>query len=210
MESERLYTKPHRHHYETSKKAKVFSFIYAALIFGLLMFYFVALRKLPFDLEFTNRAFAISAVFLIGFSYLLGPLAGFLPKLFVQRLEYRKPLGLYGYGFAIIHILLSLLIVPGSELAGNNWSLFFGMIAILIFTLVASTSITRIEAHGFERWQRIQRMGYLAFVLVILHFSLLGKGQFIGRQLGQITLGFALLVILARILVLFGRRRHRS
>ena len=76
------------------------------------------------------------------------------------------------------------------------------MIAILIFTLVASTSIVKIEAHGFDRWQKIQRTGYLAFLLVILHFAVLENGQFIGRQLGQITLAFAALVLLARLLVL--------
>jgi len=136
-------------------------------------------------------------------SYFLGPLARFAWKTFSPKLEYRKPLGLFGYYFAIIHILLSLLIVPGETLGSNGLSLFFGMVAILIFTLVASTSMMKsIEAHGFERWQKIQRTGYLAFLFVIFHFVILENGEFIGRQLGQITLVFASLVLLARLLVL--------
>ena len=201
-----MYKKPAKHHYETSKKAKFISFIIAVLIFTSIVFYFVTIRKQPADIAFANRAFAIGAVFLIGTSYLLGPLARFFPRKFVKRLEYRKPLGLYGYLFAVVHILMSLMIVPGEELGSNGLSLFFGMIAILIFTLVASTSIIKIEAHGFERWQKIQRTGYLAFALVILHFTVLENGMFISRQLGQLTIVFAVIVLLARLLVLFSRK----
>ena len=201
-----LYKKPQKHHYETGTEANLISLMYAILTFGVIMFYFVVLNKLPFDLPFSNRALAIGAVFLIGASYLLGPLARFFPKIFVSKLQYRKPFGLYGYAFAVMHTLLSLLIVPG--LSGNGLSLFFAMIAMIIFTVVASTSLVRsIEAFGFDRWQKIQRMGYLAFVLVILHFSLLGGGQFIGRQLGQITFAFALIVLLARILTLLFKQK---
>jgi len=195
--------KPQKHHYITSERANKISFLSAVIVFFSIMFYFVVLRGQPFDLAFANRAFAIGAVFLIGASYFLGPLARFAWNTFSPKLEYRKPLGLYGFYFAIIHILLSLLIVPGETLGSNGLSLFFGMIAILIFTLVASTSMTKsIEAHGFDRWQKIQRTGYLAFLLVILHFVVLGNGSFINRQLGQLTLAFAALVLLARLLVL--------
>ena len=197
-----MVKKPQKHHYVTSRRANKISFLFSVLLFFAIMFYFVVIRGQPFDFAFINRAFAIGAVFLIGASYLLGPLARFAWKTFSTKLEYRKPLGLYGFLFAIIHILLSLLIVPAATLGSNGLSLFFGMIAILIFTLVASTSIVKIEAHGFDRWQKIQRTGYLAFLLVILHIVILENGQFIGRQIGQLTLIFAALVLLARLLVL--------
>jgi len=197
-----LYKKPQKHHYETDAATNLRSLAFALLVFSLIMFYFVYLRGQQFNLAFSNRAFAIAAVFLIGSSYIIGPLARF-SKTFAKKLQYRKPLGLYGYSFAVIHILLSLLIVPGEEFADNSLSLFFGMIAIIIFTFVAASSMVKsIEAFGFDRWQKIQRMGYLAFLLVILHFVVLENGAFINRQLGQVTLVFASFVILARILTL--------
>ncbi len=202
--------KAQKHHYQTSRKAQYVSLGIAVLVFAALMAYFVFARNQPANIAFINRAFAIGAVFLIGASYILGPLARFFPKKFVKRLEYRKPLGLYGYFFAIVHILVSLLIVPGEELGSNGLSLVFGMLSILVFTLVASTSIIKIDAHGFERWQKIQRLGYLAFVLVILHFTVLQNGAFISRQLGQLTIGFALLVIVARVAALFPRKRNKG
>jgi len=201
-----VYKKAQKHHYETSTEVDLRAFALSFLVFGLIMFYFVYIRGQSFDLAFSNRAFAIAAVFLIGSSYIIGPLARF-SKTFAKKLQYRKPLGLYGYSFAVIHILLSLLIVPGEELASNSLSLFFGMIAVLIFSFVAASSMVKsIDAFGFDRWQKIQRMGYIAFVLVILHFTVLDNMAFVNRQLGQITLAFALLVILARILTIFFKK----
>ena len=202
--------KAQKHHYQTSRKAQYASLAIAVLVFAALMAYYIVVRNQPANIAFINRAFAIGAVFLIGISYILGPLARFFPKKFVKRLEYRKPLGLYGYFFAVVHILVSLMIVSGEELGGNGLSLIFGMLSILVFTLVASTSIIKIDAHGFERWQKIQRLGYLAFVLVILHFTVLQNGAFISRQLGQLTIGFALLVILARLATLLPRKRNKG
>jgi len=205
-----LSKKPQKHHYETSKEANLNSFAASLVIFTLIMFYFINIRGQPFDLAFSNRAFAIGAVFLIGLSYFLGPLAG-ISKSIARKLQYRKPLGLYGYSFATIHILLSFLVVPADVLGANGLSLFFGMIAIIIFSFVAMSSMMNeesINAFGFERWQRIQRMGYLAFFLVILHFVILENGQFIGRQVGQLTLVFASLVILARIITVFSKKRR--
>ncbi|MBI2545215.1 MAG: hypothetical protein HYW22_01275 [Candidatus Aenigmarchaeota archaeon] len=201
-----MRTKLQKHHYETGSKTNLIAFLIACAVFFLIMFYFVNIRNQPFNLAFANRAIAIDAVFFIGMSYLLGPLAGLFPKIFVSKLEYRKSFGLSGYAAAISHILISLLIVPGSVFESNGLSLFFAMIAILIFTLVSSTSLVKIESFGFEKWQKIQRLGYIAFILVILHFVLLENGQFIGRQLGQITLAFALLVLLARIVVMIFKK----
>ncbi len=199
-----MYKKPQRHHYETSSRANWISVVIAFVVFFGIIGYFVILRGRSFDLDFSNRAFAIGSVFLIGFSFILGPLARFFPKTFVPKLEYRKPLGLWGYGFAIIHILLSLLIVEPEVFAGSRLALISGMLAILIFSFVAfSSTVKSINAFGFERWQQIQRTGYLAYILVILHFSLLEGGEFIGRQLGQITLTFALLVLILRLLIIF-------
>lgn len=199
-----MYKKPEKHHYETSRSANAIAVIIAIAVFALIMSYFVVLRNLPFNLAFTNRTFAISSVFLIGLSFILGPLARFLPKIFVPMLEYRKPLGLLGYGFAIVHVIMSLLIVESEVYAESRLSLVAGMLALLIFSFVAFSSMTRsIKAFGFERWQQIQRSGYLAYALVIVHFSILEGGEFIGRQLGQVTLVFALLVLALRVIVLF-------
>ena len=198
--------KPQRHHYETSLDANLISLAFSVLVFGLVMFYFVVLHDRPFDLPFSERAFAIASVFLIGFSYLLGPLARF-SKFFASKLQYRKPFGLYGYAFAITHILLALLVASPDVLAENGLSLFFGMIAIVIFSFVAATSmVSSIEAFGFDRWQKIQRMGYFAFLLVIIHFVVLENGAFINRQLGQATLVFAGLVVLARVVTLLFKK----
>ena len=195
-----MYKKPQKHHYETSRQAGIVSALVAAIAFFVIMSYYVFNGR-PVNLAFTNRALAIGSVFLIGASYILGPLSRLAPKIIIPKLQYRKPLGLYGYLFAVSHILLSL-VISGEELASNGLSIFFGMIAIIIFTMVASTSMVKsISAFGFNRWQKIQRTGYVAFLLVIVHFTVLESGQFIARQLGQITLIFALFVVLARLAV---------
>ena len=201
---ERMYKKPEKHHYETSSKTNFRSLVISVIVFLSIMAYFVLLRGRSFDLAFSNRALAIVSVFLLGFSFILGPLARFFPQLFVSKLEYRKPLGLWGYLFAIVHILLSLLIVNPEVYAQSRLSLVFGMLAIIIFSFVAFSSQTKsINAFGFDRWQKIQRTGYLAYLFVILHFGLLEGGTFLTRQIGQVVLTFALLVLASRLVVVF-------
>src|SRR3989338_5703336 len=126
-----------------------------ALCYGYAVIRYHVVRDVPFEGGFlfvANKAIALAATLLIGLSYLLGPLAHFSPRKFVPRLPLRKPLGLYGFALASVHVLLSLILFSPAHYpkfsdangilnATGVGVLFFGILALVIFTVVAAASV---------------------------------------------------------------------
>lgn len=139
-----------------------------------------------FPLYILNKAVSLAAVFLIAMSYEFGPLARFLPRVFVPLLPARKYLGLLGFGLAAVHAVMSLLLFSpayypkffsdGGKLnLTGELSMLFGILAFFIFFAVALASIPSIGAALDERkWKAVQRAGYLALALVLLHVFVMG------------------------------------
>ncbi len=169
---------------------------------ALLSYYIFYRGRALLDIGTWNRVFAFGAVFLLGLTFLLGSLYYFRPKLFAMELAHRKALGLWGFAFAAAHVAISIFIA-WDEIIAHRLSILFGIIAFLIFSVMAATSTAGwIKKLGYERWKDIQRMGYFAFFLVLLHVGILEIGEITEHPLIPIAFIFMLLVLLARILVL--------
>ncbi|MDO8627793.1 MAG: ferric reductase-like transmembrane domain-containing protein, partial [Candidatus Diapherotrites archaeon] len=149
-----------------------------------------------------NAVAAFTSVFLIGFSFVLGPLRNFLPKIFNPWLDSRKDFGLFGYGFAALHLILVLFLTISETEAislGVAASMAFAGMAFVIFTLMALTSTASwMKTLGYENWKDLQRLGYLAFAFVLLHITLIGNGVFWTRITGQIAMAFILFALFIR------------
>lgn len=134
----------------------------------------------------SNKAISLSAVIFIVLSYALGHLARFWPQTFVPALVFRKFFGLFGFGLAAVHGLISLLIFspayyPKFFLETGNLnligelSMLFGVLAFFVFVIVAIFSIPSISILVTqENWLRIQRVGYLGLLLVFFHVFVMG------------------------------------
>ena len=175
-----------------------------AVTFFLILFYTVVIRARPLTPGVVSNSFAIAATFIIGLCFLLGPLSRLKPHKFVPCLKYRKALGLCGYLFAAIHaagaIVLEFNIIASGE---NLYSIISAIFAFIIFTVMTITSTGKaIQKMGYQKWKRLQRTGYIAFFLVLIHFTIIEKGVFVSRQLGQVLFAFVLLVLLIRILII--------
>jgi sulfoxide reductase heme-binding subunit YedZ len=96
--------------------------------------------------------------------------------------QLRKPLGLWAFGYALIH-LGCYLVFDQSLLFGEIWYdirkrpyITVGFSAFLILLLLAVTSPIRIMRRlGGKRWHAIHRLVYLAAALGVLHFLWLVK-----------------------------------
>ena len=177
--------------------------ISAAVILVLSWYYFFSLGR-PFGINYLNAIAAFSAVFIIGLSFLMGPIARFVPAL-QQDLQFRKAFGLWGYAMACVHLAL----VPPVLLQGSREitltdaaSLAFAAVAFMIFTLMAITSTGKwIATLGYDNWKTLQRTGYIAMAAMILHVALLEKGVFLTRTTGVVAITFILFVFLMRAIV---------
>ena len=180
------------------------------IIFLLVLFYFVAIRARPLSPGVASNSFAIAATFVIGLCFVLGPLSRMKPDAFLPMLRHRKPLGLWGFLFAAIHVAGVLIIAFGTIADPENlYSTISGIVAFAIFTLMAATSTGKAIARmGYAKWKKLQRVGYIAFFLVLIHFTIIEKGAFVSRQIGQAIFGFVLLVLLLRILMILAGKKE--
>ncbi len=175
------------------------------VVLFLSVYYFVVLAR-PISLNLVNAVVAFSSTFVIGFSFLLGPLAR-LTGFFRPLLSLRKPFGLIGFGLAALHALLVVPVQLGNmrEIGlGDVASLVFAGMAFMVFTLMSLTSTQNwMEKLGYENWKNLQRTGYLAFAFVLFHIVLLEHGVFLSRTTGQFAIAFILLCFFLRALLLF-------
>ncbi|HLD57913.1 MAG TPA: ferric reductase-like transmembrane domain-containing protein [archaeon] len=133
-----------------------------------------------------NKAISLTSVIVIGASFIIGPFARFWPKKFVPKLYLRKYLGVLGFGVAALHGLISLLLFnssyyprlfteAGKLTFSGELSMLFGILSLFIFSGVAVTSLPSVEKGMHpKQWKFVQRLGYIAFVLALLHVAVMG------------------------------------
>lgn len=151
--------------------------VFSGFIFLMGSLYLFA-RRGNYDLYIANKVFATTSLVLIGLSFALSGLCYFWD--FVDtKIIYRKFLGLVGFAFAIVHIITTLSFLP-HKFSYPDWfianitSVIFAILALVILIIMAAISnrFAALEL-GNKRWRIILRIGYLAFVFIIIHFTLL-------------------------------------
>lgn len=195
----------------------------ASLVYAVVRYHIV--RTVPLDhlpLYTVNKAIAMSATIIIGLSYVLGPLARFFPKTFVPHLPLRKDLGITGFAVAAVHAVISLLLFgkayyprfflnDGKLTMAGEFSMLFGILAFMVFASICVTSLPDMEKRLHPaQWKLAQRMGYIAYVFVLLHAAIMGyRGWFQADAwqygMASITLIsslFIILVLLLRLIVI--------
>lgn len=166
------------------------------------------------SLRIFNRSAAWTSVILIGLSFFLTSICYFWN--FADRfIIYRKHLGLIGFYFGALHMLLILFSLSKrvnifnyflSE--GHFTPFIFGYSALLIFTMMAFIS-NRYAAHelGGKRWRQFLRVGYIGLIFAVVHFYLLSAGRW--SPVGIVVLVFVSVVLLLRIALEISVRRKK-
>lgn len=177
-------------------------------------------------LYITNKAFATTSVFLIGLSFGLGPLAKFWPEMFKKHVYLRKYFGLFGFGIAALHAFTTLLMFTPkyypklfdkeAVLTGQGeLSMFFGILALFVFSGVAVTSLPSIEEKmDKKQWLFVQRIGYGAYFFVMLHLVFMSFRGWLNPKtwpggllpISLISFLIILLVFLIRIFAIFSQK----
>ncbi|MBI4052639.1 MAG: ferric reductase-like transmembrane domain-containing protein [Candidatus Diapherotrites archaeon] len=175
--------------------------IVSLLVIGTFAWYYLVFRAMPLSIGFANAIVAFSAVIILGLAFFLGPLARFV-KFFDRFLVHRKAFGLWGFSLAALHVALAAIVLLSErrEISfADVMSLAVAAIAFMIFTLMAFTSTAEwVQKLGYENWKNLQRTGYVAMAMLLLHILLLENGVFLSRLTGQIAMAFILLVLLLR------------
>lgn len=179
---------------------KVFGF---SLVLFAVFFVYMYLDKGSLTVYDLNSLFAIVATYLIGFSLALSGLCYFW-NFVDSKIVYRKFLGIVGFGYAVAHAIASLTnyfllsnspkpnfdvyhvwVINGIEIS-NLYSFFAAIIGLCIFILMAAISNRyAVLELGGVRWRQLLRTGYIAIVLVAVHFGIKRADQWLGWFQGK-------------------------
>lgn len=122
-------------------------------------------------------------------------------------LKLRRPLGLYGYMFASIHMLIFIGLDYGFDLElimldlADKRYILVGAAALIILSLLAITSFDWWKARLRKNWKRLHRLVYLVNLLVVLHFAWAVKGNLLRLQ-GEILRPLLALTVITVLLIL--------
>jgi methionine sulfoxide reductase heme-binding subunit len=124
-----------------------------------------------------------------------------------QLIKVRRPLGLYAYLYAAIHLAVFAGLDYGFD-AGlilqtitEKPYIILGLSTFLILSVLALTSFRKWIVRLGKKWKPLHRLVYLANVLVVLHFGLAIKGDFFHLQ-GDVFRPFIAGIIVCLLLVL--------
>ncbi len=202
-----------------SAATKVFLIVFALVFTYAFVRYniFGTVELIHLPLYVSNKVFAVTSAILIGLSYLMGPLAHFWPKTFEPKVHYRKYFGLFGFGIASVHAFISLLLFSpayyprffletGKLTFAGELSMLFGVLALFVFVIPAVTSLHEVmESLGGQKWLLSQRIGYIAYVLVLLHVVVMSwKGWLDSTKWpgGLVPLSLIISVIIMAVLLI--------
>ena len=162
-----------------------------------------------------NRASAVTAVILLSFTLLIGPLSHFYAKYFEKHKDYRKKLGLLAAVYGIIHIIITSFTwnLPKAMqyTSSNRSAIILGVLAALLLVLISLTSNKKVfESLKFPLWKAIQFTSYIVLALLILHFALIKKSSFLFSPIGIFLLVLSLMVILARGFIVLKEVYHKK
>lgn len=152
------------------------------------------------------------SIVLLSLTLFIGPACRFLPALDILK-AHRKFWGILSFFIGLAHAVLIYIFFANYSLAKlfnpaspKYYGLLAGLVAMIILLVVTLTSNkTVLNSLSPKTWKWIQSLSYLALILAVLHFYLVESTNgvlVIKRVVGQITFGFAALVVFFRILVL--------
>ncbi len=148
------------------------SFLITFIVFAIFSGY-LYLRRGYYNLYIINKVLGSVAVVIAGLTLLIGPLRNH--QFFSGMVSYRRQLGLFAFGLAVAHVIVSLL--QQQRFPFPNWYLTewlpvtFGIVVILVWAYMTYISRnSKIKELGVEVWKkRLSLAGWLGFIAIFLH-----------------------------------------
>ncbi len=145
-----------------------------------------------------------TALVFLALSLACTPLAFLGWKELTQR---RKALGNYGFLYAALHVTVFVAVDYGFNLnailrdVGNKQYILIGATAFLLLVPLAVTSFNYWMKRLGKNWKRLHRLVYLIAPLVVLHFFMARKGNFLSLS-GDVLQPLIFAVIIGLLLLL--------
>lgn len=204
-------TTSHPYHYSEEKNI-VQKLVDFGVPIGLFLLYFQLYNFGQITPSEMIKTTGLVAIALLSITLAIGPLCRFFP--FLDGLKaHRKVWGIFSFVFAFTHVTLIFVnfykfnLLKFVDFESPRYpGILAGLIALVILFVVTATSNKKaLTTFSPQVWKTIQTTAYLALAFAVLHFYLVESKDgvlVIKRLLGQITFGFAGLVVLLRLVIL--------
>lgn len=122
-------------------------------------------------------------------------------------IKLRRPLGLYAYMYAAIHLFIFAGLDYGFSLemilldVGDKRYIIVGLIAFILLSLLAATSFNWWKKRLGKGWKRLHQVVYAINLLVVLHAGWAAKGDFFRLQ-GEILKPLVALLVITPLLIM--------
>lgn len=201
----------------------IWVFFFAFFLFSIFLLYSF-FTGTTLSLLTINSILALTGIFLVGLSFAIGNIAFFFPSC-AKFNKHRKEVGLTGFFVVLGHVYLTLFHLqemfpfPASYLQGKAiFSFTAAVIALAILTMMAAISNTIAMKFLGQWWRKLLRVGYVAFLLALLHmalrethsWSLYVQNPVAPPPLSILILWFGVYTITLRICVYFMTKKPTS
>lgn len=175
---------------DTKKRITIFIVLLYFLVFLVYAYFrYIHFKGMDFAINATfiiNKALASAAVLSVASSYLISSYAKLGNKVAKRYLSYKRYFGLAGFYFMALHIFFGLRIVnnvfmpqffssDGDFTIRGQVIIALGILGFLLFLSPAITSIGDVmKKLDGRKWQILQKIGYAAFSVILLHVSIIG------------------------------------
>ncbi len=130
-----------------------------------------------------EQIFGFISIVLLYLAMLASPLTKAYPDLSINQwyLHARRAVGVSAFYYASLHVYLTFFGQLGG-FAGVQYynekyaiAILCGVVTLAVLLVMSATSLDRVvKLMGFRNWKLLQRLVYLAGVLVIVHVAILG------------------------------------
>jgi sulfoxide reductase heme-binding subunit YedZ len=110
-------------------------------------------------------------------------------------MQVRRPLGVYGFCYALAHLLVYAMYDGGLDPGliwrdlGERRAMAIGLVALLLLVPLAVTSTDGWQRRLGARWRTLHRLVYAAVPLSVLHYLWLERDVIIGAQIATVVVG---------------------
>lgn len=209
----------------SDKRLYAETFIYSLIVLAVITAYYFVTRP-EFDVRTFNRSIADLSFLLMGISLILSSVCYFWD--FADHfIIYRKHLGLIGFGYMTLHVVISLFYstyqpfllyyLKDSQILSFSAALTAAGIFSLMAVISNKYSIQKIGPH---RWRLIMRIGYIAYAMTLLHFALRGwpywmlwmsgKSSSLFPSFGLVVFAFGCVVLLMRAVLFVATMKKKA
>ena len=176
-----------------------------ATIFWALQFVYQYYLLIPGELGGSMlRSFALTGATLIGFALAIGPLRTLHQK--YNYVRYRRTIGVWGFTFIILHFVSVMVFLFELNPIDLFWHynpfanpIIFAVFAYPIFVSMWITSTDWAVARlGFRKWKSLHRLVFPAYIVAILHFTLINP-ELLLNPTGYLLIGTTILVLILQV-----------